>query len=224
MTNISSQRYLHIIDEICTLRWTSLNREQLLAVAWAYYFFSVQFRENLEVACEMLPGDERLILLREGECDTDNLSPFPGIAASGERMNHDEFVRRLIDQAEFPAAEAARLESLGAAYLAFSRSAEPMARAQSIASYEDGGLEQVFSAILTAQDWSHPSLRAFHHFLVEHIRFDSDPDGGHGALSRHLVPDDRILPLWVAFRDLLVQSTPELLTGQFAETAEQVVC
>lgn len=57
---------------------------------------------------------------------------------------------------------------------------------------------------------ANPALRAFRHFLLEHIRFDSDPNGGHGALSRHLSPDDRILPLWTAFRDLLRDFVPGL--------------
>ncbi|MGD0429609.1 MAG: hypothetical protein ABSA58_00835, partial [Acetobacteraceae bacterium] len=54
------------------------------------------------------------------------------------------------------------------------------------------------------------ALKAFRHFLSEHIRFDSDPDEGHGALSRHLRPDDRILPLWTAFARLLVDFVPTL--------------
>ena len=37
-----------------------------------------------------------------------------------------------------------------------------------------------------------------------------DDDNGHGALSRHLEPDDKILPLWLGFRDLLVSSVPKL--------------
>ena len=62
-------------------------------------------------------------------------------------------------------------------------------------------------AILEARDWDSPALRAFHHFLVEHIRLDS---GEHGGLCRHLVADDRIAPLWSAFRNLLVGAAPRL--------------
>ena len=61
---------------------------------------------------------------------------------------------------------------------------------------------------------TNPALRAFRHFLLEHIRFDSDPNVGHGALSRHLSPDDRILPLWTAFRDLFRDFVPELTASQ----------
>jgi hypothetical protein len=77
----------------------------------------------------------------------------------------------------------------------------------SLSSYEDGGLETVFRAILEALDWESPALGAFHHFLVEHIRLDS---GEHGGLCRHLVADDRIAPLWRAFRNLLVGAAPRL--------------
>jgi hypothetical protein len=210
MNNLARLRYLSIVDEVCSLRWDSLTQDELFGVVWAYYFFSIQFRESLMASCELFPGDERLILLREGECDTDNLSPFHGIAAAGERMNHDEFMRRVAQQTLAPAADVLRIKALGARYLSATRQASPLAKAQSIASYEDGGLEQVFTAILRAPDWRHASLQAFRHFLVEHIRFDSDPDAGHGALSRHMVPDDRIAPLWAAFRDLLTDAVPHL--------------
>jgi hypothetical protein len=83
-------------------------------------------------------------------------------------------------------------------------------RGASIASYEDGGLERVFGAILRADSWDGPVLQGFKHFLTEHIRFDSDAERGHGALSRHLGLDDKILPLWRAFEYLLTESAPNL--------------
>jgi hypothetical protein len=79
-----------------------------------------------------------------------------------------------------------------------------------LASYEDGGLERVFRAILTAQKWNGPLLQAFRHFLSEHIRFDSDPEQGHGGLCRHLTPDDRILPLRAEFKYMLIEAAPGL--------------
>ena len=87
---------------------------------------------------------------------------------------------------------------------------DKVARALSIASYEDGGLERTFKAFLQAPEFNNPALAAFRHFLSEHIRFDSNPDEGHGALARHLVPDDRILPLWRSFADMLVEFAPSL--------------
>ena len=41
--------YESVVNEVCNLAWAALDRFQLTAVAWAYYFFSIQFRENLEV-------------------------------------------------------------------------------------------------------------------------------------------------------------------------------
>ena len=67
--------YEQVIDEICNLNWAKLNEEDLIRVAWAYYHFSVQFRECLEIAREMYPDDERLLQLDRGERSTDNLSP-----------------------------------------------------------------------------------------------------------------------------------------------------
>jgi hypothetical protein len=92
------------------------------------------------------------------------------------------------------------------------RQHDAVAKAMSIASYEDGGLEAVFRAILRAPNWNSPLLQAFRHFLKEHIRFDSDPEQGHGALSRHMDPDDRVLPFWNSFLQLLVASAPQLRT------------
>jgi hypothetical protein len=207
---VVDHRYRAVIDEITSLSWTNLSRADLVRTAWAYYFFSVQFRESLEQACDLHPWDQSLHDLREGECDTDNLSPFPGIAAAGERMNHDEFMRRIIIKSGIAPSDRVTLEQIGQIYLSITRSMPNAVRALSISSYEDGGLEAVFNAILRAPDWDHPCLDAFKHFLVEHIRFDSDADVGHGALCRHHVPDDRILPLWTAFRDLLTDAVPAL--------------
>jgi len=205
-----AQRYRLVVDEIAGLAWPSLTQDDLIRAAWGYYFFSVQFRESLDLACEARPFDPNLRDLHAAECDTDNLSPFPGVAAAGERMNHDEFMRRVLELSGLPATESAALELIGHHYLAATRRQTDTCRALSISSYEDGGLEAVFRAILRAPDWDHPSLLAFQHFLVEHIRFDSDDQAGHGALCRHMVPDDRILPLWIAFRDLLIDAVPAL--------------
>ena len=198
-----------VIDEICGLRWESLDAGEIIQVAKAYYYFSVQFRENLEIACQVRPEDALLTKLREGECDTDNLSPFPGVCAPGERLDHDEFMRRLLT---FQRVERdSTLTALGEDYLARTRDLDDVTRATSIASYEDGGLSRVFDAILRARDWYGAGPRAFKFFLEEHIRFDTDDEGGHGALSRHLPVTDAILPLWTAFRDLLVMAAPRLV-------------
>jgi hypothetical protein len=202
--------YQREIDDICRLNWQGLTQDDLINVAWAYYYFSVQFRESLEITRALYPDDERLLELDRGERDTDNLSPWTGVARPGEKMNHDEFMRRTL--ALTPVAEARRrkLERLGQSYLHTIRAADDTTRALSLASYEDGGLESVFRAILTAPCWDGELLQAFRHFLTEHIRFDSDPEQGHGALCRHLTPDDRVLVLWAAFKKMLVESTPAL--------------
>ncbi len=210
MDLISDMQSQFVVDEIAGFAWHTLSREDLMAVAWGYYYFSVQFRESLNLAFEKYPNDPLLQALREGECDTDNLSPYPGIAEAGERMNHDEFMRRVLSLTDLGARQCARLRQVGMRYLAFTRDLPSHARAMSIPTYEDGGLEAVFTAILTAPDWNHPSLRAFQHFLVEHIRFDSDEGAGHGALSRHLQPDSKTILLWTAFRDLLLEAVPNL--------------
>jgi hypothetical protein len=198
------------IADICNLDWSNLTEEECLDVAWAYYFFSVQFRENLEIACGLFPEDANLGRLRREECDTDNLSPWDGVATAGEKLNHDEFMRRLLHLSPISADKRRAFELIGNRYLSEVRSTDAETRARSLASYEDGGLERVFRAMLRMPAWANPSLSAFRHFLSEHIRFDSDPDQGHGALSRHLRPDDRILPLWVAFWRLLVTVVPQL--------------
>jgi hypothetical protein len=207
MTVDTLNRYQTTIDEIGNLNWSKLSREELTAACCAYYYFSVQFVECVHIACDLYPTDANLIALREGECDTDNLSPYAGIAKSRERMNHDEFMRRVFVMATLEPAEQERVEQLGRSYLAKVHLHDPLVRAMSLSSYEDGGLETVFRAILKARDWDSPALAAFHHFLVEHIRLDS---GEHGGLCRHLVADDRIAPLWSAFRNLLLGAAPRL--------------
>ena len=213
MDDIFIPKYQFVIAEIRGLRWTELDRHELTAAAFAYYYFSVQFRENLMVAISMFPGDEKLQHLKEEECETSNLSPWPAVAATGEQMNHDEFMRRVLALSPWPSETLAQVEAAGLAYLRRARGYDPEVRARSIASYEDGGLEATFRAMLTAPDWNTPTLQGFRHFLIEHIRFDSDPNQGHGALSRHLQADDRVRPLWEDFRDLLICAAPRLATG-----------
>lgn len=199
-----------VIAEICDMGWEDLDEAAMIDAAWAYYFFSVQFRENLLLARALHPADEKLRDLEREECNTSNLSPWPGVAEAGEALDHDAFMQRLLALSPIGAEKRARFEMLGAQYLAMVRGLDPLIRALSIASYEDGGLERVFRAMLRAPSLPNPLLAAFRHFLSEHIRFDSDPDQGHGALARHLRPDDRILPLWTGFRDLLRACAPDL--------------
>src|SRR6185312_5252769 len=85
-----------VIDGICAMPWEGVTNAEILRVAKAYYFFSIQFRENLEIACGLRPRDAKLMSLHRGECDTDNLSPYPEVAAPGEKLNHDEFLKRAL--------------------------------------------------------------------------------------------------------------------------------
>ena len=202
--------YEEIVDAICALNWIRLTQEDLISVAWVYYHFSIQFRESLEIARSLYPLDRRLLELDRGERDTDNLSPWPGVAATGERMNHDEFMRRALELTKIPEHRRRDLVTIGQAYLAKARAVDHVIRALALASYEDGGLEKVFQAILTAVHWNDPLLLAFKHFLVEHIRFDSDPEQGHGALCRHFKVDGRVRPLWAAFEQMLIEAVPRL--------------
>jgi hypothetical protein len=198
-----------VIDEICSLDWEGVGWPEVDEIAHAYYYFSIQFRENLEAACRLYPHDEKLKALREGECGTDNLSPWPGVAAPGERLNHDEFMRRLLVVGAVE--PSGKVALLGRSYVETARSLDDATRASSIASYEDGGLTRVFSAMLRASDWRGAVAGGFRHFLEQHILFDSDDGGGHGSLSRHLRPDDRIVPLWVGFKELLLAAVPTLV-------------
>jgi hypothetical protein len=202
--------YEGVIHNICSLDWAGLGQDDMTKAAWAYYYFSIQFRENLEIAHRMHPDDPKLNELLAGECHTDNLSPWPGVMAEGEKANHDEFMRRSLQLTSVDPATKARVEAIGVEYLAKMRAQSDLARAMSIASFEDGGLERVFTAMLSCQCWDTPLLAAFRHFLIKHIEFDGDPAGGHGALARHLVPDERIRPLWDGFYQLFVNSVPRL--------------
>jgi hypothetical protein len=205
-----SASHKRVVDEICALNWIGLGAEDLTAVAWAYYYFSVQFRESLDAALRLYPNDESFLELAEGECDTDNLSPWPGVVTSGEKVNHDEFMRRALELSPISVTDKSNVQTIGTGYLARTRTMDDMTLAMSLATYEDGGLEAVFKAFITAPVWSTPLLAAFRHFLDRHITFDSDPDHGHGALCRHLVCDDRVVTLWEEFRDLLVAAAPAL--------------
>lgn len=202
--------YQQVIDEVCGLNWSGLSRDELIDVAWMYYYFSVQFCETVGIARGMFPHDKQLEELDRGERNTDNLSPCPGVVSVGERVDHDEFMRRTLTLARIDDARRMRLQSIGETYLAKVRTESDITRSRSLASYEDGGLERVFRSILAARDWDAPLLEAFKHFLVGHIELDSDPEGGHGSLCRHLRPTEEVVHVWLAFRDGLVAAAPAL--------------
>jgi homoserine O-succinyltransferase len=199
-----------VIDEISAFPWSSMSRDDMIEVARAYYFFSIQFRESLAEARRLYPEDENLRRLEAEECDTDNLSPWPNVAAVGERLNHDEYMRRTLALMPCPAEKSQAIESIGHRYLAATRSQPASARVASLVSYEDGGLERVFKAMLTFTRWDTELLLAFRHFLQKHVHFDGDGETSHGALCRHIQVDDGILPLWLNFRDLLLEAVPAI--------------
>lgn len=195
-----------VVTSICELDWQSLSKDSLTDVAWAYYFFSIQFRENLQIARVLHPQDESLKKLEAEECRTDNLSPWSGVAMPGERMDHDEFMRRTLALAPIGPERCAMLCAHGRRYLDAVRALDAFSRSQSIVSYEGGGLERVFCAMLGARDWQGPLLSAFRHFLAMHLKLDDH----HGALVSHLEAGNAAVPLWQLFRDLLLSSVPEL--------------
>ena len=112
-----------------------------------------------------------------------------------------------------------RFEAAGEKYLAEIRAMSPNARALSIGNYESGGLEQLFKAMLLAPEYDNALLAGFRFFMLEHIRFDSDPIQGHGALSRHITGDESVVPLWDAFRRLVCTVTPNLRPSEALQLA-----
>ena len=62
--DITTERYQAVVTEIGDLNWSALSREELMAVSCAYYYFSVQFVEAVEIACRLFPLDRNLIELR----------------------------------------------------------------------------------------------------------------------------------------------------------------
>jgi thioesterase domain-containing protein len=206
-------KYSSVIDEICGLRWEIISNADVMKIAKSYYYFSIQFRENLEVACALYSNDKMLKSLYKEECDTDNLSPWPQLTKEGERLNHDEFINRLLRLE--PLTGLGYLDVIGLQFLNISRKLDDTVRAASIATYEDGGLSRVFSAILRAPQWQGAGQRAFRFFLEKHIQFDMDVESGHGALARHLPAGDDVLPLWVGFKEILLAAVPKLKCSRF---------
>jgi hypothetical protein len=200
-----------VVDEICGLDWRHLSSAELTNVAWAYYFFSKQFCQSVDIARVLFPDDAALEALDAGERNTDNLSPYDGVVGPGEKVDHDEFMRRTLMLTPIEPERRRRLEIIGQSYFDTVYACDAYTRATSLATYEDGGLESVFTAVLQAPHWDTDLLKAFRHFLVGHVALDSDPDHGHGALCRHIAPTKEVVTLWRAFRDSLIASAPGLV-------------
>ena len=99
------------------------------------------------------------------------------------------------------------------------RAIDPKVRALALASYEDGELESVFRAILTAPQWDFlesPLLKC--HSLIsfsglEHIKFDSDPEQGTWVrfVATFRQTDRMCAPLWwKEFKQMFVKAAPRL--------------
>jgi hypothetical protein len=201
-----------VISDICALDWSALNHDELVDVAWVCYYLSVQFRENVEIARGLHPLDESLAELERGERDTDNLSPCPGVVAEGERVDHDEFLRRALLLEPIDDLRRRRLQTIGRVYLAKARGMDAVSRASSLPSYEYGGLSKVFAAMLCAEGWDGPSLQAFRHFLVVHVARHRAVEGR--ALRLRLSPNPRVLELWCALKNSLLAAAPRLAREQ----------
>jgi hypothetical protein len=219
MDALIGHEYKSVIVRLIEFDWENLTSDEMIAAASACYYFSVQFRENLETARRLFNADIRLAQLERKECKSSNLSPWPEVAIPGEKMHRDEFMRRALLLHSIPAEITERTRLAGETYLAEVRSYSAMTRALTISSYDDGGLEAVFRAILRYRNWDNSLLLAFRHFLIARVRLESNPDAGHGIWSRHLTPDDRVFPLWAAFQHLLMASVPRFQTEPFAGQA-----
>jgi hypothetical protein len=141
---LKGDSYQQVIKDICDLNWSDLSQTQddVVNVAWAYYYFSVQFRESPEIARLLHPDDDHLLQLDRGERDTDNLSLWPGVARNGEKMNHDEFMRRTLELLTISEGRRSNLATIGQSYLSTVRAIDNNSRALAFASYEDGGLQK----------------------------------------------------------------------------------
>jgi hypothetical protein len=105
------------------------------------------------MACRLYPDDLKIQQLKREECNTDNLSPWPGVANNKERLNHDEFMRRLLCLTPINGMRQRRIDKIGQLYLRKVCKLGFITRSASIAGYEGGGLERVFRAILESQHW-----------------------------------------------------------------------
>jgi len=106
-----------VIADICDLNWSGLSQDDVTNVAWVYYFFSVQFCENVGIARALYPEDKALEELDRGERDNRQSLSIPGVVVVGERVDHDEFMRRTLQLTPIEESRRRRLEAIGAAYL-----------------------------------------------------------------------------------------------------------
>ncbi|MGH1403481.1 MAG: hypothetical protein ACRBDL_04505 [Alphaproteobacteria bacterium] len=198
------------VNRICNLDWESFNEDQIASAAWMLYYLSIQFRKNLETAMELHPNDPALQELATEELHTDNLSPFPNIAEEGECLDHDEFLKRIIDSYPMEQEKKQFLTALGNKYLAELSHMPDEAKTMHLVSLEDGGASRIYQSILNAptEQWESNEMQAFHHFLEKHVAFDNleGEDAGHGALIRKLGMDDSIAPMYDVLADCMEEA------------------
>tara|TARA_B100001989_G_C24540621_1_gene467343 strand:- start:1554 stop:2237 length:684 start_codon:yes stop_codon:yes gene_type:complete len=210
------------VERICNLGWEDLSENQVKRALHGFYFFSQKFVDNLRTASNLYPEDDGIKSLMQEELNTDNLSPYNGVADEGEAMDHDVFLRRVIQISGLSEEENEELFTKGKQYLEAMDQMPPEAQLQCLVSCEDGGAIQMYSSVLKAQvlDSEDPALQAFKHFLQKHVEFDNEEgaEAGHGTLVRKFEMEDKhIGPFWNHFADFL----ETLVYGEKAEEPAQ---
>jgi hypothetical protein len=97
-------------------------------------------------ASQRAGGTPLLIELCAGECDTDTLSPYPRVATVGEKMNHDEFMRRAVAMSSLDGDTQARQGREPRPCVSYENSQDGrVTKAMSLSSHEMAGWRRCFA-------------------------------------------------------------------------------
>ncbi len=190
------QTYKEIVAEIRGLRWDKLNAKELRVLMTLALTAAEEFAASLRIAKAHYPNSRLLEAMAKGELNTANLS-FADFKRSGD---HSEFLEHFVKKHNLLAGCSPEVLTARARYLDTVMLLPLRVRTMSIVAREYE-LPGIFKGILQAKKWHGEALEAFKHFLEMHIRLD-EGEHGHAAQLRRFKVDDRVLPFFVARREL----------------------
>ncbi len=168
-------KYIEIVRLIRELNWKDLSTSELECLMILSAYAAREFAESLRITLALHPESTEFRDMSVGELDTNNIQH----EEYSRTADHADFLWYFIEKYQVFQHHPEAITA-GESYLNRVRVLPREVRAMSIVSRERE-LPGIFEQVLKATDWSTPALRAFRHYLVEHIRLDS-MEGGHADL------------------------------------------
>jgi len=182
------------ISQIANFNWSKMSIYDILYLSLTTAY---EFAESLRIAQKFYPENKDIAAVASGELLTDNLY-YENYRRPGD---HADYLAYFFVRKNLGRRVSLKAQVSADIYLIKCESFTDGQRAMSIISREQE-LHKIFEKIVSSHNWKSNSLDFYEHYLLEHIRFDSQ-EGGHGDLLSKLPLNEKYLDeFWAARFDL----------------------